>query len=400
MCAALVAILTLASCGTRTESAPLPPSESSGIDLKPDTTGAGTTPGALFSATTLPTIERNLKAATSLAARVSYTSTSGITDDVTEVTAAVFVPAGTPPPGGWPIVVYAHATTGISPECAPSRSPNLLGTSSQVQVFLEAGYLVVAPDYQGLGLDHTYHPYLDSTTAGYNVIDSVRAARHLVPTASDRWLAVGQSQGGQAAWAANELAATYGTGLTLQGSVSIAPPTDITGYVTSVEAGTLTREQKGTFQLILAALKAEHPDLNLDDYRRGLVEERWALMSSCQFAQKDERQALLDQISADDLRPSSPEAAATLLGHLTEMGLPKRPTAAPMLVIYGGKDTHQLAEWTERALASACGMGDVIDIRFDANRGHSDVDATAAISWINSRFANNPPPDGCAAPQP
>jgi hypothetical protein len=42
------------------------------------------------------------------------------------------------------------------------------------------------------------------------------------------------SKGGQAAWAANELAADYGAGLALQGSVSITPPTDMTNYLSGV----------------------------------------------------------------------------------------------------------------------------------------------------------------------
>ena len=235
---------------------------------------------------------------------------------------------------------------------------------------------------------------------GYNVIDAVRAARKLVPDASARWTAAGQSQGGQAAWAANELAATYGSELTLLGTVSIAPATDVTGYVDMAEAGTLSREQLGTFQMILAALKAERPNLELDDYRRGVVKDQWAVLSSCQASVKAERNAVIARISADDLRPSSPEAAAALRGYLDDMSVPKTQASAPMLVWYGGKDINQLAGWTERALARACEMGDVIEIRFDPNMAHSDVAVPDAIKWINGRFANAPVPNDCPSFQP
>ena len=53
--------------------------------------------------------------------RVAYTSRS-IDDRPIVVTGLVIIPAGTPPPGGWPVVSWAHATTGIGVICARHRS--------------------------------------------------------------------------------------------------------------------------------------------------------------------------------------------------------------------------------------------------------------------------------------
>src|SRR4051794_39338639 len=36
-------------------------------------------------------------------------------------TGALFLPKGKPPAGGWPIVAWAHGTSGIGNACAPSR---------------------------------------------------------------------------------------------------------------------------------------------------------------------------------------------------------------------------------------------------------------------------------------
>jgi hypothetical protein len=88
-----------------------------------------------------------------------------------------------------------------------------MGASNTVANLVNAGYVVTVSDYQGLGIDNTYHPCLDSTTVGFNLIDSVFATRRLVPTTSVEWIAFGVSQGGQAAWAANELAENAGQGL-------------------------------------------------------------------------------------------------------------------------------------------------------------------------------------------
>ena len=53
------------------------------------------------------------------------------------------------------------------------------------------------------------HPYLDSRTAGLNIIDSVRALRAAFSDVSARWVALGGSQGGGAVWSADEQVASY-----------------------------------------------------------------------------------------------------------------------------------------------------------------------------------------------
>jgi pimeloyl-ACP methyl ester carboxylesterase len=388
--------VVVAGCGeNNTRSGSATPEAASGIDLKPDTTGTREVPGALARANTLPTIDRRLRTVTSLAARIEYTSTSGITNSRTQVTGTVFVPKGKPPEAGWPIVVYGHPTSGTLPQCAPSLSPTLLGASVPIVTMVNAGYVVTVPDYQGLGVEGSHHPYLDSTTAGYNVIDSVRAVRRLVPNASDRWLAIGLSQGGQAAWAANELAADYGAGMSLLGTVSIAAPTDLRGFADLGASGTLSKDQQGAFQAILASLADENPGFNLDDYRRGVVADKWAVLSACDGPAVAQRAAAIDQIGPDDLRPSSPDAVALLRGYLEKRSLPQRRTSAPMLVIYGDADSLIPSAWTGGALLAACGMGDVIDIQFQPGKGHSDIDISMAFGWINDRFAGLLAPNSC-----
>lgn len=399
-CVTSAIVLTGSACGGDNHAAPSALTPAPGIKLNGDFSDAGgEIPGALAAANTLPTIDRRLLVDTSLAARLTYTSTSGINDGAhPQVTGTVFVPNGQPPAGGWPIVAFGHPETGILPECAPSLSPTLLGSSATVETLVDAGYVVTVPDYQGLGITNTYHPFLDSTTVGYNLIDSVRAARKLVPNTSTRWVALGISQGGQAAWAANELAENYGWPLTLLGSVSVSPTADINGFADAAAAGELTNDQQLTLQLILASLKKEYPDFDLDDYRRGIVEEQWDLLSGCRDSDTDDRARVADQITADDLRPASADAVATLHGYLQKMSLPQGPTVAPMLVVFGGKDALIPAAWTQRALDRACKMGDVIQIQLQPDQGRDQIDLSTAFAWIAARFNGDPPVNNCAPP--
>ena len=352
--------------------------------------------GALDAADPLPALDPRLAAVTSLAMRITYTSTSGINDSDHKVTGAVFAPKGKPPPGGWPMVAFGHRATGIRSECAPSLSPTLMGDSAAVAELVTAGFVVAVPDYQGLGLNTMYHPFLDSTTEAYNLIDSMSAIRGVVPDTSDKWVAFGIGQGGQAAWAANELVANHRMGLNLIGAVSAAPLADITGLADAAAAGALTTDQKLTLVSFLAALKNIYgADVDLDKYRRGAAQEHWDALLACGTKSRDERRMLASQISADDLRPSSSDAVASLRGFLQKTALPQGPTGAPMLVIYGGRDPVVPRAWTDQALNRACKMGDVVQIEFQPDGGGDDVGMASALGWINDRVKAIPPRDDC-----
>ena len=390
-CLVFVCVFAASGCAGRedavahTSSPTTTSTPAKGKPLAGDFTPSGA--GGLNAANTLANIDPQLAAVTSLAARIVYTSTSGITESNSPVTGAVFVPKGHPPAGGWPMVAFGHRATGIRSQCAPSYSPTLLGESATVIELVKAGYVVTVPDYQGLGLDKTYHPFLDSTTEGYNLIDSMSAIRKLVPHTSRKWIAFGVGQGGQAAWAANELVENHGMGLTLIGVVSVSPIADIEGLADAAAAGALTTDQKLTLQGFLAALKNEYgKDVNLEDYRHGDARKNWDALLACDTESSDQRARLAEQIGADDLRPSSSDAVDSLRGFLQKTTLPQGPTSAPMLVIYGGRDPLIPRDWTDLAVERACGMGDVIQTDFQPDKGGGDIDVASALGWISDRL--------------
>jgi pimeloyl-ACP methyl ester carboxylesterase len=395
--AGAVCVALLSGCSQRERPVtPQPatgPSSMSGVPVEADFSGSGG--GTVKSAVTLPTVDRRILKVTSLAARVEYESKSGIDGSSQLVSGSVFVPRGDPPAGGWPIIAMGHGTTGVQHDCGPSLWPNLLGASEAVATLVNGGFVVTLPDYQGLGMDRIYHPYLDSTTVGYNMIDAVRAARKVVPNASDRWLAFGSSQGGQAAWAANELASSYGAGLDLVGAAGVSPAANVTGLADSAAAGTLTLEQGSAIQWVLVALKAEHPELNLDDYRRGVVAEKWDVLSACAGPLVAQRKDVTQQVTPDDLRPSSAEAVDRLRDYLSQMSLPKKKTAAPMLILFGELDKVVSPAWTADAVRRACSMGDVIEAYSVPGRGHDDIDGSVALGWINQRFGGVEAQNSC-----
>ncbi|WP_240963425.1 lipase family protein [Antrihabitans stalactiti] len=126
----------------------------------------------------------------------------------------------------------------------------------------------MATDYAGLGTPGV-HPYLDGPSEAHSLIDGVRAARAVDPRLSTKWAATGYSQGGHATLFAAHLANATAPDLDYRGGVAIAPPTRLERllplagpYVPKVPfSGTTT-----FFALILTALRAAHPELNLDSY--------------------------------------------------------------------------------------------------------------------------------------
>jgi pimeloyl-ACP methyl ester carboxylesterase len=142
------------------------------------------------------------------------------------VSGSLAVPRGKAPRGGWPVITYAHGTTGSADTCAPTRSYDAGTLVSYayplLKRWLNAGYAVVRTDYEGLGTPGV-HAYLGGETEGYSVLDAVVAARALEPRLSKRFVIAGHSQGGHAALFAAALAHSRAKKLSLRGTVAFAP---------------------------------------------------------------------------------------------------------------------------------------------------------------------------------
>ncbi|MGH3912918.1 MAG: lipase family protein [Pseudonocardiaceae bacterium] len=139
-----------------------------------------------------------------------------------EVSGSVFLPAGAVPVAGWPVLSYAHGTTGLSDLCAPSRVGLTRLEREHVSRWLAAGYVVVASDYEGLATPGP-HPYFNGEAVADDVVDIVRAARGLDRRVGRRWLVGGFSQGGHAALFVGLMAARYAPELDFRGTVALAP---------------------------------------------------------------------------------------------------------------------------------------------------------------------------------
>lgn len=167
----------------------------------------------------------------------------------------VSIPKGRMPKGGWPVISWAHGTSGIADECAPSLdSGSAVAHAYNAYIYplftrwLKAGYAVVRTDYQGLGTAGD-HQYLIGASEGHSVLDMVRAAREALPgTLSANVVISGHSQGGHAALFAAAEAPSYTPELHVKETVAFAPASHLDEQIPLTTA--LTQPNAGLTALV------------------------------------------------------------------------------------------------------------------------------------------------------
>ena len=231
--------------------------------------------GTVVSATSLPP-RLWIPTYTTKAFRLVYVSTDAHGQKALS-SGELFIPKGAAPAGGFKVISWAHGTSGLADKCAPS----VIGPAEPERDFpylskwMRQGYTIVATDYVGLG---TAGPpaYLNGSSEAHNVVDMVKAGRayaaaHLPSTQrlSNRWVTVGQSQGGGAAiYTARYATAFGGPGLRYLGAVGTGVPANIEDLITLVgpgvpEAPDPTGHVALYVILILASMDHAHPELGI-----------------------------------------------------------------------------------------------------------------------------------------
>ncbi|OMC03326.1 lipase [Mycobacterium sp. NS-7484] len=185
-------------------------------------------------------------------------------------TAAVFVPRGEAPAGGWPTIAWAHGTVGLGDDCTPSAQPRSERDVEYLTHWLDQGYAIVGSDYAGLGTPGLMS-YLNSVATAHSVVDSVIAMHEMDLPLSRKWAIVGQSQGGGAAVNSARWATEFsrGTGLDYRGVVATGTPFNVESVVKQAgpdmalppNLGPAANSYTG---YILAGLREARPDLDIN----------------------------------------------------------------------------------------------------------------------------------------
>ncbi len=194
--------------------------------------------------------------------RFLYLSKS-VEGKVVPASGVILIPYGKPPAKGWPVIVWAHGTSGVGRPCAPSLMKDLYYGWQGLLQWPMLGYAVVAPDYAGLGTD-VPHQYLVAPAQAQDVLNSVPAAREAVPQLGSRWVAVGHSQGAAAVlFAAELLNQKKVRDPGYLGAVALSPGTD---RIQLLRSATKNRASHGYLAFQAYAMKKIFPDFQYSHF--------------------------------------------------------------------------------------------------------------------------------------
>jgi Secretory lipase len=322
--------------------------------------------------------------------RIMYVSES-LEGDPIVVTGTALVPPGEAPSGGRPVLTIAHGTSGIADECAPSKDPAATELSL-MRPFVDAGYLVVLSDYEGLGTPGR-HPYLVGESEGRGVLDAAVAAGHLPDAdAGDQLSIFGYSQGGHGALWAGQLAAAWAPHYELVGTVAGAPATELPIIFSA--AGSLPIA--GFLYMIIAGFAEAYPEAD-----PALV---LTPAGEAELPQVDEGcvadviRHFADTPNAELLKPDL--ASVEPWADLEAGNDPGRvATDSPILIVHSAADDVVPAALSQRLVQRMCAEGQVVERRvYDKGQGHVEAapDAVSdAFEWLQQRAAGGGPVSTC-----
>lgn len=265
---------------------------------------------------------------------------------------------------GTHIISWAHGTTGISRNAAPSlfqkggaNEEALLMVAGYLDNWVQKGFIVVQPDYEGLGSEDSKGTYLNRQSLSNAVNDLVKTVKSQHQT-SGKWVNIGWSQGGYAAISAADNAAEG-----LVGTISIAPG-DSEIVMPELKAKGLKPEDilrmiegdnLGFIPILLGGAINANDAVKADDF---LSEKGKEMIQSADKMGLTELRKSYSQLSGKDMLKENPNTKQ-LQDYMDSQRLELAEPKGDVLVILGTEDVtvtgdtvRRLAEnWKKRGLS-------------------------------------------------
>lgn len=319
----------------------------------------------------------------SKAVRILYHSTDGLGHEVV-TSALILLPHGHRPASGWPVIAWAHGTSGEAVQCAPSLMKDVLYGDEGLSDMLKAGFAIVATDYHGLGTPGT-HLWVNKQAQAWDVIYSVSAARAAVSDLGKRWVVDGHSQGGLSVWGVAELESSHDDPSYL-GAVSVSGTSRLDQFVSYINEA-----NPGGFHYLTylaSSLSAIDPTFTPESFLSDDVMAHYqdAVQRGCWYY----GYALYKNLPrGKGVRDGWRESAALQkLQQYSELGSVR--ISKPLFVITGGADATVPVASAREIITHACTLGSVIEFKVYPGLDHDPTmtkSMPAQLEWIRDRFA-------------
>lgn len=317
--------------------------------------------------------------------------------------------------GGFPMVAWAHGTSGSAKTCAPSNYRSLQYHFMVPFLLALQGMVVVAPDYAGLGFDtlpsgqHIAHPWLTGPAQATDLANAIKAARAAFPIPlrpNGPFVAMGHSQGGGAAWSFAENQAHKPID-GYQGTVAIAPPTRVVDQVDQALANNslpFAGITMGIQPNVIAAITAVYPSYNFS----GLTPvsyDRWNNVLMPVQGCFPTNNIVFSDLTPDQLARPGWTKDPTVLSYakLAETG--RKRFKGPLLVLSGESDVVIPETAVRSAVEDTCSMlesqkwDESLELITYGGMNHFptvQASQTKWLGWIKERLLGEPAPlAGC-----
>jgi pimeloyl-ACP methyl ester carboxylesterase len=326
------------------------------------------------------------------AVRIQYHSLDATGGDVA-TSGVVLIPAGKAPRTGWPVIAWAHGTSGVSRLCAPSAMKDVYYGDEGLMPMVAAGFAVVATDYHGLGTVGP-HQYVNKIAQARDVIYSIPAARAAVPSLGAKWVTDGHSQGGLAAFGVAETEHDLKDPDYL-GAVSVAGvarETDFFSHLSNT-AGV------GFYLAFMAAgIHARYPEFNPHDLLSDAVLEHYSDVTTkgCFYY----GYAVYAALPTGTLLRPGWEKSVWVHRFFEGNAVGNAPIGGPLLVIAGEADQTVPLSGVRAAVAQLCAAKQPVTFRSYPGLDHDPTMQNSTpdqLDWIRARFAGKPAVSNCAS---
>ena len=292
-----------------------------------------------------------------------------------------------------PVLSVTNGTPGLADQCAPSRQeplPNL----SLIQPFIEAGWVVVASDLEGLGTDGIHH-YIVGESEARGIFDIVRAAKNIDGINADGPLVVwGHSQGGHAALHASQRWLDLAPELNLVGVAAGAPPSQFPLLKSFLQSGPF----QGYLVMVGASFSSAYPELDyeslvkpeylplLEELEKGCMGHIFEVFNPIPYE---------EFLTVDDIF-SLPDWNA----RLTENDTNQRKLQVPTVILHATDDEQIPFIASQLLLGQLCAFADSAPIELREYPGVNHGASVIAywddlISWSDERINGAPANDQC-----
>ncbi|KAF9640793.1 putative secretory protein [Lasiodiplodia theobromae] len=345
-----------------------------------------------------------------------------------------YLPRTFPNVTGLPVIGWGHGTSGVLPDCGPSHIRNLWYQFAGPYEMAMQGYVVVAPDYAGLGVSSTgpapppssspnttsdssssssssdddpnriLHPYLSNPSHGLDILHAVRAARAAFPSLSTSHVVIGHSQGGGAAWGAAVEAAKHPQSFPgYLGAVAGSPAPSGANYLTLLSAATASYSPLAAY--IAMGVHAAYPAVALDELFTPAGLARFELMRELGGCSSVATELFAVGDGGEQtpwVRPDIADFWATraFAGATDYVGEDVGGVETPLLVLQGDADSIVVPGQTAESVRRACEANAESSVELVSFENVTHVPVMFAgqrvwLDWVADRFNGVPVEKGC-----